>query len=497
MAYGPQSVSLTQAGGDLDLLEALRGSRARAKTQQEMLREQSMSPVEIGSYNGIQGKFPISQGINKIAQGLLATYMDYQARDRAQAAADAQKDEAQKFAAGFAGTPPVAGVDAVLPERGTVAGPVVDGVDPETPEAANFRIAMDKLRREQPGQAGDDYRAQAPVFGMPGQRMEAAPGQGAPDDPGVVGRDAVAAQAGTGPTPAQRTAMLMQGYASTNPTVNRMATYLGDQDAKAEIARQHNEMMGSNAAVLAQSRGAAIQQRVEEGVKKAELAQRSQAERAYTHHAPKAMKDEAAYTSAISALDNFEAKGKALLTHSSLDAIAGPIAGRTPTVLPQSLDAKAKLDQFMNAAVFSEMQKLKDSGASLGTFSNADANRMQAAASAINLNTSPESVRAAIKDVIDLAAKARGLIADAQGHAQKYTQSLYDRTKDPSAPLYVVSKNSEPKDPEPKPKPAPADGAKGTQGDPISVKTIDEAKKLAPGTWITRPDGTLGQVPPR
>ena len=86
--YGPQSVSLTQAGGDLDLLEALRGGRSRAKTQQEMLREQSMSPVEIGSYNGIQGKFPISQGLNKIAQGLLATYMDYQARDRAQEAAN-------------------------------------------------------------------------------------------------------------------------------------------------------------------------------------------------------------------------------------------------------------------------------------------------------------------------------------------------------------------------------------------------------------------------
>lgn len=236
MAYAPQSVSLAQAGGDLDLLDALRGSR-RAKTQQEMLREQSMSPVEIGSYNGIQGKFPISQGLNKIAQGLLATYMDYQARDRAQAAADAQKEEAQKYAAGFAGTPAVAGVDAVLPERGTVAGPVVDGVDPETPGAANFRIVMDKLRRDQPGQEGEDYRAAAPVFGMPGQRLEAAPGQGDTNDPGVVGRDAVAAQPGTGPTQAQRTAMMLQGMVSSNPAVNRMAAFLGTQDAEGR-ARQ-------------------------------------------------------------------------------------------------------------------------------------------------------------------------------------------------------------------------------------------------------------------
>lgn len=235
--YGPQSVSLTQAGGDLDLLEALRGGRSRAKTQQEMLREQSMSPVEIGSYNGIQGKFPISQGLNKIAQGLLATYMDYQARDRAQAAADAQKDEAQKYAAGFAGAPAVAGVNAVLPERGTVAGPVVDGVDPETPGAANFRIVMDQLRRNQSGPEGVNYRANAPVFGMPGQRLEAAPGQGDTNDPGVVGRDAVAAQPGTGPTQAQRTAMMLQGMVSNNPAVNRMATFLGTQDAEGR-ARQ-------------------------------------------------------------------------------------------------------------------------------------------------------------------------------------------------------------------------------------------------------------------
>lgn len=247
MAYGPQSVSLTQSGGDLDLLEALRGGRSRAKTQQEMLREQSMSPVEIGSYNGIQGKFPISQGINKIAQGLLATYMDSQARDRAQAAADAQKDEAQKYAAGFAGEPAVAGVNAVLPKRGTVAGPVVDGVDPETPEAANSRIAMDQFFRTQPGPEGVDYRATAPVFGMPGQRLEAAPGQGDTNDPGVVGRDAVAAQPGTGPTPAQRTAMLLQGMASSNPAVNRMATLLGNQDAEARLQKDRLDDRGFQA----------------------------------------------------------------------------------------------------------------------------------------------------------------------------------------------------------------------------------------------------------
>jgi len=122
MAYGPQLVSLTQAGGDLDLLEALRGGRSRAKTQQEMLREQSMSPVEIGSYNGIQGKFPISQGLNKIAQGLLATYMDSQARDKAQEAANEKtafdKKGVDALVTALSGRP----ADAPLP--GDMQGPV-------------------------------------------------------------------------------------------------------------------------------------------------------------------------------------------------------------------------------------------------------------------------------------------------------------------------------------------------------------------------------------
>jgi len=207
MAYGPQSVSLTQAGGDLDLLEALRGGQRRAKTQQEMLREQSMSPVEIGSYNGIQGKFPISQGLNKIAQGLLATYMDSQARDRAQAAADAQKDEAQKYAAGFAGTP------------------AVQGSRPNTPEE------IDAYQSD----ASDRAQGIEPYLGRPpvGDELPTPPIPPA-GELGLGGQPAREA-----PTPAQRTAMILQGMVSSTPAVNRMATYLGTQDA-ADRARQEN-----------------------------------------------------------------------------------------------------------------------------------------------------------------------------------------------------------------------------------------------------------------
>jgi len=205
MAYGPQSVSLTrEAGGDLDLLEALRGRGNRIKTQQEMLREQSMSPVEIGSYNGIQGNFPVSQGINKIVQGLLATYMESEARDKAQAAADAQKDEAQKFAAGFAGTP------------------AVQGARPNTPE----EIAAYQSDASKRAQGIEPYLGRAPV----GDELPTPPIPPA----GALGLGGQPAR--EAPTQAQRTARIMQGMGSTNSLVNRMAAYLSEQDAKAQLA---------------------------------------------------------------------------------------------------------------------------------------------------------------------------------------------------------------------------------------------------------------------
>jgi len=239
MAYGPQSVSLTQAGGDLDLLEALRGGRGyRAKTQAQMLREQSMAPVEVGSYNGIQGKFPISQGINKIAQGLLASYMENRERGDAQDAATAQRDAAQKWAAALGGAPAVAAQPGVQPEMGTIVTPGGDAQ--ETPEAARVRMALERAQMTTDGAAG---QGQGPLPAPePGQRIQAAPGQGAVDDPGVAGRDAVPAQAAVPLSPAQRAAMLMQGMGSGNPAIARMAEFSSKQD---ETARLQAERLAS------------------------------------------------------------------------------------------------------------------------------------------------------------------------------------------------------------------------------------------------------------
>ena len=543
--YGPQSVSLTQAGGDLDLLEALRGGRSRAKTQQEMLREQSMSPVEIGSYNGIQGKFPISQGLNKIAQGLLATYMDYQARDRAQAAADAQKDEAQKYAAGFAGTPAVAGVDAVLPERGTVAGPVVDGVDPETPEAANFRIVMNQLRRNQSGQEGVDYRATAPVPGMPGQRWEAAPGHGDTDDPGVVGRDAVAAQPGTGLTPAQRTARLMQGYASTNPTVNRMAAFLGTQDAEGRArqekldaaaqlqrdrldargfqARQQRELMQpardetqrlialdkqhrGDAVAFAAAYKAASPEDQSKMLIDAQFSGNPYLTKGATHIGDQILKGEIAKTSATQKEQDVSAAilnqytdqlGIYKTTARTINQIDQNLARIDSGVLQFGLLNRAE-DTMRNRTGFTndqsrakaeyenDVKRLANdvTQAAKGTQTEFDAKRAYDLIVG-NLND-PDIVRTQLRNLRQIAADSQNTAATSVNIAVKRNPGLGQEPLPMAKQLLGLA-----------PKPDPAPGAPGTQGNPTSVKTIDEALKLPPGTWITRPDGKIGQVPPR
>lgn len=444
-------VSLTQqAGGDLDLLDALRGRGNRIKTQQEMLREQSMSPVEIGSYNGIQGNFPVSQGFNKIAQGLLATYMDSQARDKAQAAADAQKDEAQKYAAGFAGTPAVAGVDALPPERGTVPGPVVDGVVPETVDAANFRFAMDKLRREQPGQAGDDYRANAPVFGMPGQRLEALPGQGAADNLGAPGRDAVAPQAAIELTQAQRAARILQGMGSTNSLVNRMAIHLSDQDAKAELARQHNEQMGSNAALLAQSRGAAADAA-------AQLKTQSQLDRQATNDQkiatdkqtryekladaaiPKMNVSNSGFQAAINEHDAILALLDKIKTFPGLETSGitpgqvGGVVGMLPPLSEQARNFDALMKQLLASGKFANLQTLKSTGATLGAVSNAEGKSLQEAFAALDPKMNPKDFRAELTRLAEKTLTQRNHLTDAHaasnaefGRVIKRAYSDYD-----------------------------------------------------------------------
>jgi len=86
---------------------------------------------------------------------------------------------------------------------------------------------------------------------MQGQRMEALPGQGAADDPGVVGQQAVAGQAAVPLTQAQRTAMLLQGQLSGNPGVARVAEFANKQD---EVARLQSEKLADQAFQAEQNR---------------------------------------------------------------------------------------------------------------------------------------------------------------------------------------------------------------------------------------------------
>ena len=152
------SGSLAAAGGDLDLMEAMRGRGFRAKSQAQMLREQAMSPVEIGSYNGIQGNFPVSQGFNKIAQGLLAGYMENQDREKAQAASDAQKAEGLAFAEALGGTEAIAPQPAVEAQMGTA--PMPGDVAAESPDAARTRMALSRALMTTQGPDGQTPQGQ-------------------------------------------------------------------------------------------------------------------------------------------------------------------------------------------------------------------------------------------------------------------------------------------------------------------------------------------------
>ena len=453
MAYAPQSVSLTrEAGGDLDLLDALRGRGNRIKTQQEMLREQSMSPVEIGSYNGIQGNFPVSQGINKIAQGLLATYMDSQARDKAQAAADAQKEEAQKFAAGFLGTPEVPGVDALPPKRGTVPGPV----DPNNPGGEPYTSIIDSGTWDPPQDAAPaaagDYRANAPIFGMPEQRLETAPRQGAADNPGAQGRDAVPAQAAIPLTQAQRTARILQGMGSTNPTIIRMAMHLSEQDARAERERQHNEVLRSNANVVAESRRATTDANTQRANETRDAnTQRANEQRdaktqqtndaTYNRHQPKAAIADAGFNTALANLDTTTGLIADIIKHPKLGDVVAPIGSVIhwmPTVTAAAEELQQKINQLKATGSLGVLQALKQSGASLGSVTNADAIRLDKAFSSLSLTTDPDIFKKELGRLQTVVNDMRGRIAEQQGHARNYTQSLHDRTLDPTAPIYVI-----------------------------------------------------------
>lgn len=513
MAYAPQLVSLTQAGGDLDLLEALRGGRSRAKTQQEMLREQSMSPVEIGSYNGIQGKFPISQGLNKIAQGLLASYMDSQARDRAQAAADAQKDEAQKYAAGFAGAP------------------AVQGSRPNTPEeiAAYQSDASDRAQGIEP------YLGRSPV----GDELPTPPIPPA-GELGLGGQPAREA-----PTPAQRTAMILQGMVSSTPAVNRMATFLGTQDAAAQLqkerldaqgfqAGQQRERITADRAIAAaqgqpardeaqrliaqdkQHRGdavafasaykAASPEDQSKMLIDAQFSANPYLTKGAAHIGDMAAKVEGAQTAATA---KAQAVSPSVLSQYANQLGIYKTTARTINQIDQNLaridsgvlqfdrynnatDALRNLTGFTNdqsrakAEYENDVKRLAAdvTQAATGTQTEFDAKRAYDLIVG-NLND-PDIVRTQLRNLRQIAADSQNTAATSVNIAGKAHPGLGHEPLAMAKPL-----------PEQAPKSNPAPGAPGTRGNPISVKTIDEALKLPPETWIRRPDGTPGQVPPR
>ena len=547
------SGSLAAAGGDLDLMEAMRGRGFRAKSQAQMLREQAMSPVEIGSYNGIQGNFPVSQGFNKIAQGLLAGYMENQDREKAQAASDAQKAEGLAFAAALGGTEAIAPQPAMEAQMGTA--PMPGDVAAESPDAARTRMALSRALMTTQGPDGQtpQGQGQGPLPApMQGQRMEALPGQGAADDPGVVGQAAVAGQAAVPLTPAQRTAMLLQGQLSGNPGVARVAEFANRQDEVARLqaekidartfdAEQNRLMRAALAAAASaqgqpardeqarlieqdkQYRGQAVefatkyQNATPEDQKKllieAQFSANPYLTKGATHIGDLAAKVDASQTTAS---EKAEIVPPAALKLYSDNQAEYKISARNVGQVDRSLQLldEGKLNF---SAVGNALEGMRNA---TGFTTEASRNKAeflnaidQYTNDILNLAKGPQTDRDADrarqlirnnlndpKIVRTQLEKLRGIFASSQDTAGtalniqgKSLKGLDHVPVSLSQPLAGAASAAAPTA---RAQPANQSGP-GTQNSPIVVSSVADAMLLPPGTWIIRPNGTIGQVPAR
>ena len=547
------SGSLAAAGGDLDLMEAMRGRGFRAKSQAQMLREQAMSPVEIGSYNGIQGNFPVSQGFNKIAQGLLAGYMENQDREKAQAASDAQKAEGLAFAEALGGTEAIAPQPAVEAQMGTA--PMPGDVAAESPDAARTRMALSRALMTTQGPDGQtpQGQGQGPLPApMQGQRMEALPGQGAADDPGVVGQAAVAGQAAVPLTPAQRTAMLLQGQLSGNPGVARVAEFASRQDEVARLqaekidartfdAEQNRLMRAALAAAASaqgqpardeqarlieqdkQYRGQAVefatkyQNATPEDQKKllieAQFSANPYLTKGATHIGDLAAKVDASQTTAS---EKAEIVPPAALKLYSDNQAEYKISARNVGQVDRSLQLldEGKLNF---SAVGNALEGMRNA---TGFTTEASRNKAeflnaidQYTNDILNLAKGPQTDRDADrarqlirnnlndpKIVRTQLEKLRGIFASSQDTAGtalniqgKSLKGLDHVPVSLSQPLAGAASAAAPTA---RAQPANQSGP-GTQNSPIVVSSVADAMLLPPGTWIIRPNGTIGQVPAR
>ena len=539
----------------------------RRKSQAEMLRDQSLSPVEIGSYNGIQGKFPISQGFNKIAQGLLAGYMENQDREKAQAASDAQKAEGLAFAKALGGTEAIAPQPAMEAQMGTA--PMPGDVAAESPDAARTRMALSRALMTTQGPDGQmpQGQGQGPLPApMQGQRMEALPGQGAADDPGVVGQAAVAGQAAAPLTPAQRTAMLLQGQLSGNPGVARVAEFANRQD---EVARLQAERLDDRsfqaeqgrlqraalaAAASAQGQPARDEQQRLIGQDKQFRADAKDFADTF-FQAPEGERGDLLKRAMLSGNPIISGFAQKLAEMDTKTALATATAADkalivTPAVLKLYSENQAEyktsarnveqvdrslqlldegnlefgavgnaLESLRNATNFSN-EKSRNKAEFLNTIdqytndilnlakgpqTDNDARRARDLIRN-NLNDS-EIVRTQLKKLRGIFASSQdtaGTALNIQGRANKgldhtqvgLSQPLAERPK----PVDVPQPRALPGAAFPSPRAAgapPTGTGPGTQNSPIVVNSVADALRLPPGTWITRPDGSIGQVPAR
>jgi len=401
---------------------------------------------------------------------------------------------------------------------------------------------------------------------MQGQRVEALPGQGAADDPGVIGQAAVAGQAAVPLTQAQRTAMLLQGQLSGNPGVARVAEFANRQD---EVARLQAERIDDRAfqaeqgrlqrAALAaaaaaqgqpardeqarlieqdkQYRGQAVafatryQNATPDEQKKllieAQFSANPYLTKGAAHIGDLAAKVDASRTTA-------DAKAQAVtpaVNNQYTEQLAGyKTAGRTVGGIVKNMElldsgvlqfnkvdnATDWLRNFSGltsdqseakASYISDMQRLVNDTLQLAKGTQTEGDAIRAGKTILGNLNNPNLVRTQLEKLFQIAADNQNTAATSLNIAGKaypglghepvaMSRAMPDRPKpvDPPQPRALPGAGL------PSPRPAgaaPSGTGPGTQNSPIVVSRVADALLLPPGTWIRRPDGSIGQVPAR
>jgi len=150
----------------------------------------------------------------------------------------------------------------------------------------------------------------------------------------------------------------------------------------------------------------------------------------------------AAVKETLAAQDQLVKDLEALKAHPGLEGITGVVYGRTPSVTPTSLEAKAKLDKILSRGGFSELAKMRaasPTGGALGNISDVEGKYLRQAFGALDTTQSAGSFKRALDDVITELKGSRDRVQEAYDMTYDYKRGGGSAGQAASAPASTAS----------------------------------------------------------